>query len=327
MRYYGTIVLGVVLAGLFAGFVQADVVVLKGGQKLVGDIVAERHEQIYVDVGVTVIAVPREDVLEYHYDKTGDANAVSMQPATEANEIKAEPATGRLYYTGKFQKRTIEQCVAEVGEAVVKVSSPAGMGSGFFINEQGYLITNYHVVEKETKIEVTVFKKAKDGFDKKVFKGVRIEAINPFVDLALLKVEDLGDMQVKFVYLGDIGEIRAGEQVFAIGNPLGLERTVTNGVISTTNRAFEGLIYLQTDAAINPGNSGGPLFNLSGEVIGVTNMGYVFLGGLGFAIPVDYVKHFIDNRDAFAYDKNNPNTGYRYIQPDGRRNKGKPKID
>ena len=327
MRYYGTIVLAVVFVGLFAGFAKADVVVLKGGQKLVGDIVAERHEQIYVDVGVTVIAVPKEDVLEYHYDKAGDMNALSIEQAAEANEIKAEPVTGRLYHTGKFQKRTIEQCVAEVGEAVVKVSSPAGMGSGFFINEQGYLITNYHVVEKETKIEVTVFKKAKDGFDKKVFKGVRIEAINPFVDLALLKVEDLGDMQVKFVYLGDIGEIRAGEQVFAIGNPLGLERTVTNGVISTTNRAFEGLIYLQTDAAINPGNSGGPLFNLAGEVIGVTNMGYVFLGGLGFAIPVDYVKHFIDNRDAFAYDKNNPNTGYRYIQPDGRRNKGKPKID
>lgn len=326
MRYYGTIVLSVVFAGLFAGFARADVVVLKGGQKLVGDIVAERHEQIYVDVGVTVVAVPKEDVLEYHYDKTADGNTLSIQ-ATEVNEIKAEPATGRLYYTGKFEKRTIEQCVAEVGEAVVKVSSPAGTGSGFFINEQGYLITNYHVVEKETKIEVTVYKKAKDGFDKKVFKGVRIEAINPFVDLALLKVEDLGGMQVKFAYLGDISEIKSGERVFAIGNPLGLERTVTNGVISTTNRAFEGLIYLQTDAAINPGNSGGPLFNLAGEVIGVTNMGYVFLGGLGFAIPVDYVKHFIDNRDAFAYDKNNPNTGYRYIQPDGRSNKGKPKID
>ena len=327
MRYYGTIVLAVVFAGLFAGFAKADVVVLKGGQKLVGDIVAERHEQIYVDVGVTVIAVPKEDVLEYHYDKAGDMNALSIEQAAEANEIKAEPVTGRLYHTGKFQKRTIEQCVAEVGEAVVKVSSPAGMGSGFFINEQGYLITNYHVVEKETKIEVTVFKKAKDGFNKKVFKGIRIEAINPFVDLALLKVEDLGDMQVKFAYLGDVDEIELGEGVFAIGNPLGLERTVTNGVISTTNRAFEGLIYLQTDAAINPGNSGGPLFNLSGEVIGVTNMGYIFFGGLGFAIPVDYVKHFIDNRDAFAYDKDNPNTGFRYIQPDGRRNKGRPKID
>ncbi len=331
MRYYRTIVLGVVFAGLFAAFARADVVVLKGGQKLVGDIVAERHEQIYVDVGVTVIAVPKEDVLEYHYDKVEEANDLAVKPQEgtreSGNQENEDSNRSRLYYTGKFQKRTIEQCVAEVGEAVVKVSSPAGMGSGFFINEQGYLITNYHVVEKETKIEVTVYKKTKDGFDKKVFKGVRIEAINPFVDLALLKVEDLGYMQVKFVYLGDIGEIRAGERVFAIGNPLGLERTVTNGVISTTNRAFEGLIYLQTDAAINPGNSGGPLFNLAGEVIGVTNMGYVFLGGLGFAIPVDYVKHFIDNRDAFAYDKNNPNTGYRYIQPDGRRNKSRPKID
>lgn len=327
MRYYRTLVLVAVFASLFAGLTRADVVVLKGGQKLVGDIVAERQGKLYVDVGVTVIAVPKEDVQEYHYDTERDGNTVSMQAVMEANSLEAELTKGRLYHTGRFQKRTIEQCVAEVSEAVVKVSSPAGMGSGFFINEQGYLITNYHVVEKETKIEITVFKKVKDGFDKKVFKGVRIEAINPFFDLALLKVEDLGDTQVKFAYLGDIDEIGAGEEVFAIGNPLGLERTVTNGVISTTDRAFEGLIYLQTNAAINPGNSGGPLFNLSGEVIGVTNMGYIFLGGLGFAIPVDYVKHFIDNRDAFAYDKDNPNTGYRYIQPDIRRNKGKPKID
>jgi serine protease Do len=278
-----------------------------------------------------VIAVPKEEVLEYHYDKAGEANDIAVKPQEgtreSGNQENRESDTGRLYHTGRFQKRTIEQCVAEVSEAVVKVSSPAGMGSGFFINEQGYLITNYHVIEKETKIEVTVFKKVKDGFDKKVFKGVRIEAINPFIDLALLKVEGLGDTQVKFAYLGDIDEIGAGEEVFAIGNPLGLERTVTNGVISTTNRAFEGLIYLQTNAAINPGNSGGPLFNLSGEIIGVTNMGYIFLGGLGFAIPVDYVKHFIDNRDAFTYDKDNPNTGYRYIQPDSRRDKGKSKID
>jgi serine protease Do len=68
------------------------------------------------------------------------------------------------------------------------------------------------------------------------------------------------------------------------------------------------------------------LFNLSGEVIGVTNRGYIFFGGLGFAIPVDYVKHFIDNRESFAYDKDNPNTGYRYIQPAGRRNKARPVI-
>ncbi|GAI10253.1 unnamed protein product, partial [marine sediment metagenome] len=104
-------------------------------------------------------------------------------------------------------------------------------------------------------------------------KKVKIEAINPFVDLALLKVEDLEDAKVKFVYLGDTERIKVGEGVFAIGNPLGLERTVTDGVISTINRAFQGLVYIQTNADINPGNSGGPLFNLAGEVIGVTNMG------------------------------------------------------
>jgi serine protease Do len=293
---------------------------LKGGQKLIGDIVAEKHERLYVDIGVTVIAVPKDDVLEYRYDKASEANDLSAQQPAEANQVTA----GRLYYTGNFQKRTIEQCVTDVGEAVVKVSSPAGLGSGFFINEQGYLVTNYHVIEKETKIEVTVFKKVKDGFDKKTFKSVKIEAINPFVDLALLRIEEPGEIQFRYVYLGDIDKIRVGEQVFAIGNPLGLERTVTNGVISTTNRAFEGLVYVQTNADINPGNSGGPLFNLAGEVIGVTNMGYIFFGGLGFAIPVDYVKHFIDNRDTFAYDKDNPNTGFRYIQPDKRRNKARP---
>lgn len=142
----------------------------------------------------------------------------------------------------------------------------------------------------------------------------------------LLKVEDLGDTKVTTVPLGDMDRLEVGEQVFAIGNPLGLERTVTNGVVSTKGRAFEGLVYIQTNADINPGNSGGPLFNLSGEVIGVTNMGYIFAGGLGFAVPVDYVRQFLDNREAFAYDKDNPNTGYRYIQPDKRKNKNKPEF-
>ena len=206
------------------------------------------------------------------------------------------------------------------------ISSPAGSGSGFFINQDGYLITNYHVIEKETRIEVTVFRKAKNGFERNKFKKVKIKAINPFIDLALLRVEDLEGKKTKFVHLGDTDNIKTGEQVFAIGNPLGLERTVTNGLISTKNRAFQGLLYIQTNADINPGNSGGPLFNLAGEVIGVTNMGYIFYGGLGFAIPVNYVKHFLDNRDAFTYDKDNPNSGYRYIQPDRRRNKTSPKF-
>lgn len=300
------------------GDIFADTITLKQGQSLTGDILAEKDTQLIVDIGVTVLTIPKDKILEYEYTE-----------ATEPEEIEAEiserPA-GQLYHTGDLKKTTIEKCVDNFSEAVVKVSSPAGTGSGFFINEDGYLITNYHVIERETKIEVTMFQKVKDGFEKKQYKKVKIEAINQFVDLALLKVEDLTDTKVKFAYLGDIDKIKVGENVFAIGNPLGLERTVTDGVISTINRAFEGLVYLQTNADINPGNSGGPLFNMAGEVIGVTNMGYIFYGGLGFAIPINYVKHFIDNRDAFVYDKDNPNSGYRYLQPDKRRNKSKPKF-
>ena len=330
MKPYRSLIL--VFTGLLAifsfclvGELFADTIILKEGQSLTGDILVEKDTQLIVDIGVTVLTIPKEKILEYEYAKMVESEDV------DANDLdieadKSKRPTGQLYHTGKLKKTTIEKCVETFSEAVVKVSSPAGMGSGFFINEDGHLITNYHVIEKETKIEVTVFQKAKDGFEKKIFKKVKIEAINPFVDLALLKVEELGDTKVKYAYLGDIDRIKVGEEVFAIGNPLGLERTVTDGVISTINRAFEGLVYIQTNADINPGNSGGPLFNLAGEVIGVTNMGYIFYGGLGFAIPINYVKHFIDNRDAFTYDEDNPNTGYKYIQPDRRRNKAKPKF-
>lgn len=305
----------------FSVSLQADIVVLKQGQNLTGDILAEKNTQIYLDIGLTVLTIPKDQILKYEYtegfeSEFFDSNDVFVPAAESGN-------TNKLYKITDLRKTTIEKAVDAVSEAVVKISTPSATGSGFFFNEQGYLLTNYHVIERETKIEVTVFQKTKNGFEKKKFKKVKIEAINPFVDLALLKVEDIDSDKVKFVYFGDIDDVRVGQQVFAIGSPLGMERTVTDGVISTKNRAFGGLVYIQTNADINPGNSGGPLFNLAGEVIGVTNMGYIFLGGLGFAIPIDYVKHFIENRDAFAYDKDNPNTGFKYFQPDKRRNKEK----
>jgi serine protease Do len=315
----------------FCALCRADRIVLKEGQTITGEILLEKQTTLYIDIGVTVLTIPKDKILKYEYTggdeaENADVNDVNAPDAEPGSQTSIAAGSDRLYKTADLKRTTIEKCVDAVSEAVVKVSSPGGSGSGFFLNEDGYLITNYHVIEKETKIEVTVFQKTENGFERNTFKKVKIEAINLFVDLALLKVEDLGGMKPRFVYLGDIDRIKAGEDVFAIGNPLGLERTVTNGVISSTNRAFEGLIYIQTNADINPGNSGGPLFNLAGEVIGVTNMGYIFYGGLGFAIPVNYVKHFIENRDAFVYDKDNPNSGYRYLQPDRRRNKAKPEF-
>jgi len=115
--------------------------------------------------------------------------------------------------------------------------------------------------------------------------------------------------------------LSVGDGVFAIGSPLGLERTVTEGILSTKTRQMAGDLFRQTTAQINPGNSGGPLFNLRGEVVGITNMKITFGEGLGFAIPVESVKYFLDHREAFAYSNDNPSNAYRYLEPPSRTRK------
>jgi serine protease Do len=307
------IILAIAVLAVCTG-VFADTILLKDGGSIAGAVLVKGSERVVVDLGFTVLTIPAAAVLEIRKDEAAGPDGATASRKEE----------GQLYITGGSAPTTIEKCVDQVAEAVVMVSTPAGLGSGFFINPEGYLITNCHVIQKETRIEVTLFQKTDKGLERLKFKKVRIIALNPFVDLALLKVEDLGETKVTCARLGDIGRIRVGETVFAIGNPMGLERSVSQGVVSTVNREFNGNVYIQTTAPINPGNSGGALFNLSGEVVGVTNMGYIMLDGLGFAIPVDYVKHFLRNREAFAYDKDNPNTGYRYLQPGGRKNKSNP---
>ena len=149
--------------------------------------------------------------------------------------------------------------------------------------------------------------------------------MNPFFDLALIKLPLPADLKPSHVVLGNDDDVNAGDAVFAVGNPLGLERTVTQGIVSNRSRNIEGQLFLQTDTAINPGNSGGPLFNQRGEVIGVTSRGFAaFADNLGFAIPVYYVKQFINHREAFSFDKSNPNSGYRYLDPPRRQNTASP---
>jgi serine protease Do len=136
--------------------------------------------------------------------------------------------------------------------------------------------------------------------------------------LTLLKIEDKDAPKFKYVLMGSSDALSVGERVFAIGSPLGLERTVTEGILSTKTRPLGGALYLQTTAQINPGNSGGPLFNMAGEVVGVTNMKITFGEGLGFAIPAEAVKFFLDHRDAFSYSTDNPSNPYHYLAPPSR---------
>jgi serine protease Do len=214
--------------------------------------------------------------------------------------------------------KDVRELVNQLGESVVQVRTPGGLGSGFIINEDGYLITNFHVIEGETEISVEVYHMKDGQLERKSYKDVKIIAMNKFEDITLLKIDDKDAPKFSRVLLGDSDSLAVGEKVFAIGSPLGLERTVTEGILSTKTREMQGELYLQTTAQINPGNSGGPLFNMRGEVVGITNMKITFGEGLGFAIPVSAVKFFMDHRDAFTYSNDNPSNPYRYLTPPTR---------
>jgi serine protease Do len=214
---------------------------------------------------------------------------------------------------------------SRLAPAVIKVSTPGGLGSGVILSRDGYAITNAHVVQGETNLRATVWFAQTDGTLKRTdIDDVELIALNNHIDLALIKVKHPEGKDFLFAPVQDAEKLEIGQNVFAIGNPLGLERTLTQGVISTTQRNFDGLTYIQTDTPINPGNSGGPLFNTKGEVIGITNMGIRGGEALGFAIPARYVKDFIRNREAFAYDRNNPNSGHNYQKPPSRAKDGAP---
>lgn len=164
-----------------------------------------------------------------------------------------------------------------------------GIGSGFIISKDGYILTNQHVIENANSITVNI---AGDGEYEARVVGQDYE-----LDLAILKINAKRDLA--YVKLGDSSKIRAGEWVVAIGNPYGLDHTVTAGVISAMGRPMqiEKRVYknlIQTDAAINPGNSGGPLLNTSGAVIGINTAVNVEAQGIGFAISVNTAKEVID---------------------------------
>ncbi len=161
------------------------------------------------------------------------------------------------------------------------------LGSGFIIDDEGFIITNNHVVEKAEEIKV----KLVDGreFDAKVVGR------DSKTDLALIKISSLFK-DLPILSLGDSDTIRVGDWVLAVGNPFGLEHTVTQGIISGRGRAIGSGPYdnfLQTDAPINPGNSGGPLVNLKGEVIGINTAIIASGQGIGFAIPINMAKSII----------------------------------
>ena len=305
----------ILLITAWAAVSASDTIRLHGGAEVTGEIVYRKADTLVVDLGYRILEIPAAEV-----------ESITAAGAT----VEAVADTPDLYRreTGRSEisvKENIERC----GEAVVQVRTPTGLGSGFVIHPSGYVVTNQHVITGEHKISITLFRQSEHELEQVHFQRVRIVALDPANDLALLKIEDGGDHVFTSVPLGSFDELRQGQPVFAVGSPLGLDRTVSQGIISLTNRLIDGRLLIQTTTEVNPGNSGGPLFNLRGEVIGVNDLKLIGIGleGLNFAIQVSTLKDFLRNRDAFAFDPRHPNAGFRYLSPPRRGAGGNGKDD
>ena len=164
------------------------------------------------------------------------------------------------------------------------------LGSGVLINGEGFILTNEHVISKAAKIHVIL--SDKQEFDASVI-GADIKS-----DLAIIKINSRKPLP--YVEMGRSDDLMIGEQVLTIGNPFGLQHTVTTGIISALNRnirAGKNMVYsdfIQVDASINPGNSGGPLLNINGSLIGINTAIYQKAEGIGFAIPIDHARRIVD---------------------------------
>lgn len=279
---------------------------LTSGAQISAPIIADQTHRVVVDLGFTILSIPRGDIRDVQQQLT------PSEPDNYPNH---------LYRFGhRSQARaSIETNLQRCAEAVLRVQTPVGSGSGFVIHHDGYVITNHHVIDGELRIQLTLFEPNDHELRPITFNNVRIVALDERLDLALLKIEDHGGREFLSVPLGRAAELNQGESVFSIGSPLGFDRTVSQGIISLKNRLMDSQLYLQSTTQINPGNSGGPLFNLYGEVVGVNNMkiGGIGIEGLSFAIPTSTLQLFLDNADAFAFDSANPNHGFRYNSPPG----------
>ncbi len=234
-----------------------------------------------------------------------------LQPFTSSGQLWSEPVTARgastfdsdeqnnidLYKSNHLATVNITSVVYQ-RDMFFQVFPTQGTGSGFIINDDGEIVTNNHVINGSRNVTVTLS-------DHKTYKA-DILGIDRRNDLALIKIR--AGRKLPFVRLGDSDNLQVGQKVLAIGNPFGLEGTLTTGIVSSLGRslqnedgtALEGLI--QTDAAINPGNSGGPMFDSKGSVIGIntaiygstTRSGEAGSIGIGFAVPVSRVKAILE---------------------------------
>jgi serine protease Do len=302
--------LAVLATAAAAAAAEIVTVTLVGGGRVTGPLLRQNDEGVAIDLGFDVVQIPAKRVLD-----------VQRQEAADGKAAAAETERG-IFRTGRLEAREVPDLVRRFGDAVMMIRSAGGLGTGFLVSREGHVVTNYHVVEKNTRLQATLFRRVQgaDGrttFEKSECRGVRIVALQPLRDLALLQIDasEVKGGLPEPVVVNDRDDLRVGDLVFAIGNPAGLERSVTQGIVSSTTRTIDQLRLIQTDASINPGNSGGPIFNARGEVVGVVCAGASVFQGLAFGIPANELIDFLVHRDTYLYDESQPQNGVTYLEP------------
>jgi S1-C subfamily serine protease len=234
--------------------------------------------------------------LVFRYVLNRGTPAVDPRPVTPAGDLAADEKTSIdlfkklspsvVYITTLTQRRDVwTRNVTEV---------PQGTGSGFLWDDAGHVVTNFHVVQQASGARVALNEHSE-------FEA-ELVGVAPNQDLAVLRIKAPKDKLHPIPWIGKSGDLQVGQRVFAIGNPFGLDQTLTTGIVSALGRTIEGAggvpidDAIQTDAAINPGNSGGPLLDSSGRLIGVNTAIYSPSGasaGIGFAVPIDTVNRIV----------------------------------
>jgi hypothetical protein len=184
-------------------------------------------------------------------------------------------------YSLSTKQLSPEFIMGTYGQSVVKIQTGFSLGSGFIVNPEGYVVTNFHVIDNAKTINIKMIEK------KQYFNSIKVIKTDPVRDIALLKINSSETFPA--VRLGDSDSIKIGEEVVAIGNPEGFENTIADGLVSGL-RKHNGVKLIQTSVPVSHGSSGGPLLNKRGEVIGIVAAGLDKKGNINFAVPINYIK-------------------------------------
>lgn len=225
------------------------------------------------------------NLLEKMLETTRDENkklSESISEVEKQTNMQLTELKGELKDV-KIKSADFSAVAEEALNSVVSITTDKSQGSGAIISENGYIVTNYHVIKDAKAARILTY-------DGKIYSTALV-GVNSELDIAVLKI----DGSFKKLDFGNSDNVKAGQKVIALGNPAGLHFSVTEGIISAVNRiAPNGHAYIQTDVPINPGNSGGPLVDTFGNLIGITNFKIDNLEGIGFALPSNTVKEAVD---------------------------------